>query len=293
MFSSFNARALGLTLSADRTISLAAESGFGGVDLMVRDAIEQGVNLGDLRRKMDDLGLQPGAFPFPFDWRGDEESYLADLRRLADYADAAARLGLRRTATWVMPECPEGLDLDSTYRLHLDRLVPIAKVLDAFEIHLGLETIGVASSRPGRNVPFIFTLGQLAPLLRELATLSGGRPGIVADSWHLHAVSEPVEDVFALGADGVVWVHVADLPVGASLDRAKMIDSERGLPGDNGAINSSALLFAMAEAGYDGPVTAEPLAKCRTLAGFSPEDAARKAAESLRSIWPTRNGKSS
>ncbi len=43
MFSSFNARAVGLpTLSARATIELAASVGFDGVNLLVRDLIERG-----------------------------------------------------------------------------------------------------------------------------------------------------------------------------------------------------------------------------------------------------------
>ena len=43
MFTSFNARAVGLTLSASETLRLAAKYGFGGVDLLVRDALDDGV----------------------------------------------------------------------------------------------------------------------------------------------------------------------------------------------------------------------------------------------------------
>jgi sugar phosphate isomerase/epimerase len=293
VFSSFNARALGLTLAAEETIRLAAENGFGGADLMIRDAIDQGVDLDRLRRTMDDLGLKAGAFPFPFDWRGDHEAFLADMRRLPFHAEAAARVGLTRTATWVMPECPDGLDRVTTWDRHCDRLARIADELDSFQIRLGLEVIGVRSSRPGRNVPFINQLDQLEPLLRELATLSAANIGVVADSWHLHAADETIDAVLAFGVENVVWVHVADLPEGAVLDRGTMIDSERGLPGPRGAVQSSSLLGALSERGYDGPVTAEPLAKCRSLAGSSPAEAARKAAEALKSIWPTGNGKPS
>ena len=51
-----------------------------------------------------------------------------------------------------------------------------------------------------------------------------------------------------------------------------MNDNDRGLPGENGAIDCKALLQRLASAGYDGPVTAEPMPGCRTLArsGNSP-----------------------
>ncbi len=260
VYSSFNARALGLKLAAEEAIRLASENGFGGVDVMIRDAVEEGTDLRRLRRERDDLGLKPGAFPFPFDWRGDEGAFLADMKRLPAYAEAAAQLGLTRTATWVAPECPEGLDRASTRERHRDRLARIADELKKCEIRLGLEVIGVRSSRSGRNAPFINQLEDLEPFLRELATSTAANLGVVADSWHLYAAGEAIAAVLAFGVENVVWVHVADLPQGTGLDRATMIDSERGLPRPNGAVESTALLKALAVRGYDGPVTAEPRA---------------------------------
>jgi len=88
--------------------------------------------------------------------------------------------------------------------------------------------------------------------------------------------------------DRVVWVHVADLPATAppDLDRGAIRDHERGLPGENGAIDARRLLRRLAEEGYDGPVTAEPMAGCRSLAGLSAGLTVRHVAAALRSVWP-------
>ena len=61
MYASFNARALGLQLSGPETLRMAAENGFGGVDLMVRDLIDQDEDLRAMKSRMDDLGLKAGA----------------------------------------------------------------------------------------------------------------------------------------------------------------------------------------------------------------------------------------
>src|SRR4051794_8100009 len=104
MFSSFNARALGLQLSAAEALDLAAAAGFAGVDLMVRDLVEAGEDRIELRARKDDLGLRGGAWPLPVDWRGARDRFLHDLDRLPRLAEAAATLGLTRTGTWVLPE---------------------------------------------------------------------------------------------------------------------------------------------------------------------------------------------
>src|SRR4051812_29860497 len=104
MFASFNARAVGLKLSAAATLDLAAGAGFAGVDLLVRDLLEAGDDPRVLRARMDDLGLRGGAFPMPVHWCGDAATFARDLARLPRLAEAAAILGLSRTATWVLPE---------------------------------------------------------------------------------------------------------------------------------------------------------------------------------------------
>jgi hypothetical protein len=81
-------------------------------------------------------------------------------------------------------------------------------------------------------------------------------------------------------------VHVADLPAGATGDRTEIVDAQRGVPGEHGAVENRRLLEALAGLGYDGPVTAEPLAGCRSLAGLTAEMTARNVAAAIRSVWP-------
>ena len=50
MYPSWNARAVGLYLSAEETITIAAEAGFSGVDLLVRDVIESVVDPAELHK---------------------------------------------------------------------------------------------------------------------------------------------------------------------------------------------------------------------------------------------------
>ncbi len=284
MYPSFNARALGLSLSIEETLKVAAGAGFSGVDVMVRDLLETGESAATVARRMTDLGLRGGAFPMPFDWRG--SGFAEGLARLPRVAEAASTLGLVRTGTWVLPECPVGFDRAGTFAFHLDRLAPIVETLSDFGIRLGLEVIGVESSRPGRNAAFVHRLADLGPLRDALERATGSPVGVVVDSWHLFAAGEPTTAGLAWGADSVVWVHVADLPPGAWADRSTLVDSVRGLPGERGIVDSRGLLTALDVDGYTGPVTAEPLASCRSLTGQAPETVARRTAEALRRVWP-------
>jgi sugar phosphate isomerase/epimerase len=293
MYASFNARMVGLTLSATATLELAADAGFDGVDLMVRDLVDAREDPRVLRTRMEHLGLRGGSFPMPVQWRGDAARFAHDLAGLPRLAEAAAILGLARTNTWVMPETcerpatPDGraTHLAAVVRWHIDRLGAMARLLDRFGIRLGLEVIGVESSREGHGLPFI---SRLADLDRILGTLRDEAPnsGILLDGWHLYAAGESVEAGLVWGMPRVVGVHVADLPAAALPDRTLMKDSDRGLPGENGAIDSKALLRRLKDSGYDGPVTAEPMPGCRSLAGLEPEVIVHRVAVAVRSVWP-------
>jgi sugar phosphate isomerase/epimerase len=294
MFSSFNARAVGLpSLSAETTVELAAEAGFDGVDLLVRDLFESGVDPKVIRSRMDDLGLRGGAFPFPFDWRRDVESFRVGLESLSRLAEVASTLGLTRTGTWVMPETPgrpEGEAERRVHRaevaaLHIRRLGEIARVLDGFGIQLGLEVIGVESFRTGLGEPFVT---RLADLDRELGSIWDEAPnlGILLDAFHLYAADEPIEAGLSWGVERVVWAHVADLPPSGPNDRSKIIDADRGLPGENGAVGVRQFLHRLAIEGYEGPVTVEPLSNCRSLANVEPRTVVQRVKSSLDAAWP-------
>ena len=291
MFTSLNARALGLSLDAGETITLAAREGFGGVDLLVRDVVERGDDPALLRRKMDDLGLVGGAWPLPVSWRDGRETFERDLANLPRLAGVAATLGLSRTGTWVLPALPVyGSSVEDQYaaavRLHVERLTAIANVLAVEGIRLGLEVIGVESSRQGLGEPFVHRLADLDRVLDGLWDLVPNL-GILLDGFHLYAAGETLEQGLAWGVGRIVWVHVADLPATSSPARSAILDHERGLPGEHPAVGTAALLAGLHANGYEGPVTAEPWGNCRQFRGQDPSRVVAITAAALRSVWPS------
>jgi len=292
LFSSWNARAVGLSMSAEEAIQVAADEGFDGVDLMVRDLLEAGSNPRELRRRMDDLGLRGGAWPLPVAWRGDAERFREDLRSLPAMADAAATLGLTRTGTWVLPECLSppadgtGLEADElryTLDIHLDRLGAIASTLDAYGCGLGLEIMGSPTARSGLRMPFIQRYAELETLLGALRH-EHGNVGVLADAFHLFAAGEPFAAACVWGAPSVIWVHVADAVHDC---RERLEDRQRALPGLTGIGEAVALLRLLRNAGYDGPVTAEPLGLTESVRAEPVSRIARRTFQALRGVWPT------
>ena len=294
MYSSFNARAVGLaTLPTFTTIDIAAAAGFDAVDLMIRDLVLSGADFDEVHSRLTDRGLRAGAFPLIMNWRGDVANFERDLAELPKFAAAAARLGCDRTGTWVLPETltmpPPGGD-PATFRAevaawHVDRIGRIGRVLADFGVQLGLEVIGVTSFRQGLGVPFVTRMGDLKSTLADL--MNELNVGLLVDVWHLHAADEPIEVALSWGVERIVWAHLADLPAGHAGDLATLIDAERGLPGTQGTIDCRGFLRMLQQAGYEGPVTVEPLARCGSLVGQEPDEVARRVKRSLATCWPS------
>jgi sugar phosphate isomerase/epimerase len=114
--------------------------------------------------------------------------------------------------------------------------------------------------------------------------------GLLLDTFHLYAANERLADALAPGPQALVWVHVADLPAGASADPGEIEDMNRGLPGEHGAVRNGEILASLLRSGYDGPVTAEPMGPCRSLAGHDARARAFRVALALRSVWPPVQG---
>ncbi len=284
MFPSFNARALGLTLTACQTVELAARFGFGGADLLVRDLDEAGEDLSAIADLFVKHALRPGAWPLPMNWRNDQAAFDRDLDQLPKYAKIAKQLGLVRTCTWVEPA---SLDHSKSIAKHQTRIWAIATILEDHGVRLGLEVIGVESFREGIGKPLYHKMGSDA--FGELfSTLRTRVPtlGLTVDAFHLYAAEESIRVWEQFGIGAVVWVHLADLPANACGARTKILDADRGLPGEHGAVDCRGLLERLAELGFTGPVTAEPMSGCRSLADLSVEEIAWRTGQSLSQVWP-------
>jgi sugar phosphate isomerase/epimerase len=83
-----------------------------------------------------------------------------------------------------------------------------------------------------------------------------GFGGFDAQLPQLHAVGGTRADLQGLTRDLLVHVHVDDAPAGVPL--AELLDDRRKLPCTTGVIDIDGFMQALANAGYDGPVTAEP-----------------------------------
>jgi sugar phosphate isomerase/epimerase len=99
--------------------------------------------------------------------------------------------------------------------------------------------------------------------------------------WELFAGGGTVDTLRKLPAAQMVAVQVANLPAGVAA--AELNENSRLLPGTEGAIDMPALLLALAEIGYEGPITPKP---SRGLFLNQRRDAiVKEAGESLMRMW--------
>ena len=273
MFKCMVAGCIGIDLSWEEGLALAAANGFEAVDLPL-DPVKSAAHYRDA---LEAHGLRAGGAGLPVQFRTTDEEFEKTLAGLDAMAALADEIGCNRFYTWILPASDE-LTFEENYRRHAERLSRCAEVLAAHGCRLGLEFVGPKTSRDGKKHAFIYTLGGMMKLAEDV----GPNAGLLLDSWHWYTSHGTLEDLLALTDDDVVYVHVNDAPENVDVDAQK--DNVRRLPGDTGVEDIAAFMDALVKMGYTGPVTPEPFVK--ELKDMPPADAARLAGEAMRKIWP-------
>ena len=259
-------------------LDAAKTGGFGGVEINPGEIADLVVAQGasGVKERFLDAGVQPAGFGLPVEWRGSEEAWREGLNDLPRLAEAAAAIGATRTMTWIMP-CSDERQLDENKEFHITRFTPIAKILGDHGLSLGLEFIGPKTLRQTQPFPFLYTMGDMLALGREI----GPNVGLLLDCFHWYTSHGTVDELHALTPEQVVYVHVNDAAAGVPRD--EQIDGNRALPGATGMIDIAGFLQALQAIGYEGPVTPEPFVDLSAL----PSDAARleRVGAAMGDIW--------
>jgi sugar phosphate isomerase/epimerase len=222
-------------------------------------------------------GVRPAAWSHGIQWQRDEADWKAGLAKLPRQAAAAAAIGCPRTFQ-VLPPFSNDLPFDEFWRFCVERLQPIASILAEHGCSLGLEFIGPATLRAGKQHPFVHT----ATAALEFGAAVGPNVGLLLDCYHWYTSHGTLDELRAMRREQIVHVHVNDAPAGIPVDEQQ--DLVRELPGETGVIDIGGFLGALRDMGYDGPVTPEPFK--RELQDL-PSDAARLVVvkASMDAVW--------
>jgi sugar phosphate isomerase/epimerase len=291
MFKNLNPEALGLSTSQNELIELALSFGFRGIDLDVVELAAQVKEQGlpKARRLLDSAKLKIGAFKLPVRWYADEATFRGDLQKLPDLLGPAVEIGATRAMTNIEPASDER-PYHQNFEFHQKRLAELAAALEPKGVRLGVGFSAAASDRQGKAFEFIHTLDALLMLL---GMTPAKNLGVSLDLWHLWASGGSFDVVRTkLKPEQIVAVQVADVadpgpepegqtPDGQTADGQPI--ASRRLPGETGTIDTPAVLTALAEMGYSGPVT--PLPHSSQFAGMRRDQIVKLAGERLDAAW--------
>jgi sugar phosphate isomerase/epimerase len=200
-----------------------------------------------------------------------------ELEKLAEYAEVAKEIGCMRCVTTVAP-AGDKRPYHENFEFHRHRFADICKVLEPYGLWLGVGFRASQEYRKEQAFQFIHELDGLKHLTNMAGTAN---IGLLLDTCELHVAGGTAEDIRELRADQIVAVQLADLQEDVPLE--EVTDQHRMMPGATGRIDIPAMLAALADVGYDGPVTAKP-AK-RTLGSTRRDQIVKGLADTMSRIW--------
>jgi len=279
MFKNLNLGAIGVKATLAESITYAQRYGFLGIDFSITEALtlSEAIGIDGVRALFEDVGVFPGSWGFPVNYRQDSVAWREGLMLLPRQAEFALELGCTRTSTWILPASDERSFYDN-FEFHVSRLRPAAQILADYGCRFGLEFIGPKTLRTPRKYNFVHTMDGMLALCAAIGT---GNVGLLLDIWHVYTAHSTLDDVRKLTRDDVVTVHINDAPPGLAID--DQIDTVRALPGETGVLDIQGFLEALRTLGYDGPVTAEPFSQ--RLRDLAPDAAIQATADALNKVW--------
>ena len=257
--------------SLERGLELCRLGGFDS--LAMSPGLVSGCDATEVYELLNEVGVVPGVWGVPFNWRGSVEEHQQGLESFRSQAELMAAVGVTRCATWILPGSND-LNFDQFGEFHVERLTPVATILRDHGMSFGMEFIGPKTLRDSFRFPWVYTIKEMLRVGSEI----GSNVGILLDLWHLHTSGGLVEDVLRVHESKIVLVHINDAPLGVKRD--DLVDNKRGLPGTTGVLPLKEFVAALREIGYCGPVEAEPFDD--TLKELPEEERLQRVADSMR-----------
>ncbi|MBN2579353.1 MAG: TIM barrel protein [Pirellulales bacterium] len=280
MFKNFNPLLLGISGHQSEMIELALTHGFSAMDLNIAEFTAR-IRLKGLpyaRRLIDSARIRIGTFSLPLDWEADEELFQKDLKKLPEYADAAAALGCTR-ATAVLAPAGDKRPYHENFEFHRRRFQEIAAVLNPAGVRLALGFQAPEYLR--RNQAFQFT-HDIDALTLLINMIDAPNVGLLLDVWEVFACGGSLESIRKIPHEQIVAVRIAEMA--ADVPLSDLDEKSRLLPdAENGRIGIPTVLTDLAAWDYDGPVTVRP---SRAIFPSRRRDAVVKlTSESLDRVW--------
>ncbi|HYL74150.1 MAG TPA: sugar phosphate isomerase/epimerase family protein [Bryobacteraceae bacterium] len=261
MYVSLNGSLTGGKLGWPEFASLAATTGFGGVDVNLSAAMKQGVDA--TRALFAELKIKPSNVNLPVTFGRDEEAFQTSLKQLPDAASFCAAIQCPAMLA-VLP--PASQTPKTEFRkIVKERLSAIGEILSRTKLRLGLEFLGPLHFRTALPHEFIWRMDETLEFAKEC----GPSVGLLLDVWHWHHAGATTADILKAGTARIVHVHLSDCP---KMPADQVRDNQRVLPGE-GVIDLVGFFRALKTIGYRDGVSPEPIG--RIPKDMSAEEGAR------------------
>jgi sugar phosphate isomerase/epimerase len=249
---------------------LAAKAGFGGVDINLSAAMQEG--LGATKALLAELKLRPANCVLPLQVTRDEAAFQKGMEGLDDQVRFAVAMGCPRMVytAWGSPAAATKEELRKTLA---GRFQAAGTALAKYNVRCGLEFMGSLQSR-SRLPSFLCLMNEMLDFAKDC----GPSYGVLLDSWHWYHAGATIEDIHKAGKARIVSVHVSDA---AKMPPEDVRDNARLMPGE-GVIDLVGFFKALKDIGYEDGVSPEPLG--RIPKEMPAEEGAKLACDATRAV---------
>ena len=252
------------------TARLAAKVGFGGVDVNLSGAMQEGLDA--TKALLAELKLRPANCVLPLQMTRDEDAFKKGMEGLDDQVRFAVAIGCPRMVYTAWGPTPSTTK-EEYRKLLMGRFQAAGTALAKYNVRCGLEFMGSLQSR-SRLPSFLCLMNEMLDFAKDC----GPNYGVLLDSWHWYHAGATIEDIHKAGKARIVSVHVSDA---AKMPPEDVRDNARLMPGE-GVIDLAGFFKALKEIGYEDGVSPEPLG--RIPKEMPAEEGAKLACDTTRTV---------
>jgi sugar phosphate isomerase/epimerase len=254
VYKNLSPSAIGIFARQSELLEIALTHRFKGLEIDINEVLRraQASSVAQACRYLCSAQVKIGGFELPIRWSGDEKNFQTDLLQLPLLLEVCTALGADRCFTTIRPTC-EQRPFHENFQFHIERLGKVADALAPGNVKLALNFLAAPADRADGGFEFIH---QADPTVLLINGIQRDNVGLLFDAWNWWVGGGDVETLRSLRGDQVLSLRLADIPAGTDL--ATITEEQRVMPGEGGTIDSAAILAALEDLGYDGPVAVAP-----------------------------------
>ena len=247
---------IGLKTDASKIISQAVKYKFAAITPILSELILFSMKqIKEYIKKMSDYNIVFDTTDLPIEFRLDETTFLNGYENLKSILPVVSKFNIPGFTTWIMPT-NHIYPYMQNFDIHKARLKKVGRLLNDFDMQLGLEYVGPKTLMSRDKFPFIHTISELRTLIDSIEE---SNIGYLLDSFHMYCSEDTEIDYKFLKAEDIVSVQINDAVSGRLINQ--QMDLERNLPGTTKIIDLKGFLSMLKSKSYNGCVSVEPFNK--------------------------------